>query len=70
MNPGSDPPQAGGASSVQTIEMPDPEAGSRLLVLGSQPGRLANAKAAAQLASIIAIIPVGYLIWTTVPKAG
>ena len=70
MNPGSDPLQAAGASSVQTIEMPDPEAGSRLLVLGSQPGRLANAKAAAQLASIIAIIPVGYLIWTTVPKAG
>jgi len=46
----------------------NPTAGPRLLVLGSQNGRLSNAKAAAQLAAVIAIIPVGYLVWTTLAQ--
>ena len=46
----------------------NPLAGPRLLVLGSQNGRLANAKAAAQTAGVIAIIPVGYLVWTTLAQ--
>ena len=48
----------------------DPKATSRLLTLGSQPGRLANAKVTAQFASIIAIIPVVFMVATTLSEFG
>jgi Family of unknown function (DUF6185) len=48
----------------------DPKATSRLLILGSQRGRLENAKSSAQVASIIAVIPVVYLIWTALRHLG
>jgi hypothetical protein len=58
------------AVGVTPVATRDQKAGSRLLILGSQPGRLANARAAAQIASVIAIIPVAYLIWTTLANLG
>lgn len=66
---GEDTPQSAGASAA-VATMTDRRAALRLLNLGSQPGQLANAKVAAQIASIIAIIPVAYLIWTTLAQFG
>lgn len=54
--------------AAETAVTRDPSSGSRLLTLGSQPGRVANAKAAAQIASVIAMVPVIFLIWTTLTK--
>jgi hypothetical protein len=70
----SESPSGGGrrrlslGSSERSPTRLNPTAGPRLLVLGSQNGRLSNAKAAAQLAAVVAIIPVGYLVWTTLAQ--
>jgi hypothetical protein len=63
-------PEAVAKPSKTPLPEVDPSAGSRLLILGSERGRLPNAKAAAQIASVIAIIPVAYLVWTTVATLG
>jgi hypothetical protein len=68
------PPSGGGrrllsfGRSESSSTRLNPTAGPRLLVLGSQNGRLSNAKAAAQIAAVIALIPVGYLVWTTLAR--
>lgn len=59
---------AGGAPAAAHTR--DPLAGRRLLVLGSQRGRLANATASARVASVIAIVPVAYLMGTTLGQIG
>ncbi len=57
------------ATSVATLE-PDPQATGRLLALGSQRGQLANAKSTAQVASIMAIVPVAYVLWSALREFG
>jgi hypothetical protein len=62
--------EPGNDSAPRSVQTQDAEAVSRLLIVGSQRGRLANAKSAAQIASVIAIVPVVYLMSTTLTQLG
>jgi hypothetical protein len=66
---GAEPDGSAGATLL-AAETPELKAGSRLLVIGSEKGLLLNAKAAAQVASVIAVVPVTYVIWTTLSEVG
>jgi Family of unknown function (DUF6185) len=63
------------ASSTETAPPPRPPAAvrraqKRILALGPQRNRLENARSAAQVAGILAIVPVVYLSWTTIGTLG
>ncbi len=63
------------AGSSETAPPPRPPAAvrraqQRILALGPQRNRLENARSAAQVASILAIVPVVYLSWTTIGTLG
>lgn len=63
----SDPP----ATDGHPLPRPASVAGARLLALGAHPGRrLGNARAAARAAGVLAVVPVGYLLWTVVNDFG
>src|SRR6202048_3872429 len=71
--PSTENPAGAGHQAVDVAERSsNPKAMSRLLTLGPPPrsGRLGYAKASAQIAAVIAIIPVAYMIWTTLAELG
>lgn len=57
-------------AAVAAAVKPNSRATGRLLALGPQPGQLANAKSAAQVAAVIAIVPVVYILWTALKQFG
>ena len=63
----SDSSLSAGSGSSGTVGIQE---GFFLRNLESPEGRLDNAKGAAQVAGILAIFPVGYLVWTTVGQLG
>ncbi|AGB26711.1 hypothetical protein Mycsm_06574 (plasmid) [Mycobacterium sp. JS623] len=60
----------GQASADDALTKRTRAARQRLLALGPRKNRLDNAKVSAQISGVVAIVPVAYMIWTTLSSLG